>query len=260
VAEERLAMLPWFPGDFMKSTRGWPLTARGVYRELLDAQWDMGRLPMAPEELRIMIGATEEEWAIAWPYVEAKFPGSKGRCRANVRLEIHRSKSQLLTAGKKKGAQITNLKRWGKDRSAIAQRDAQRSLPYPSPSPSPSPSQIRAVSETPDSASPPESASQAAPAGAADVPAKKRGSRISRPFFVTKAMRDWAKREAPTATDLDAITREFVDYWIAVPGQRGCKLDWVATWRNRVREVAGKSARSHQPRKTRFEELTEHLK
>jgi hypothetical protein len=30
---------------------------------------------------------------------------------------------------------------------------------------------------------------------------------------------------------------EFVDYWIAVPGQRGCKLNWSATWRNRVRQL-----------------------
>ena len=28
---------------------------------------------------------------------------------------------------------------------------------------------------------------------------------------------------------------EFVDYWVAVPGQRGVKLDWLATWRNDVR-------------------------
>lgn len=28
---------------------------------------------------------------------------------------------------------------------------------------------------------------------------------------------------------------EFVDYWVGVPGQRGVKLDWLATWRNDVR-------------------------
>jgi len=31
---------------------------------------------------------------------------------------------------------------------------------------------------------------------------------------------------------------EFRDYWVAVPGQRGVKLDWEATWRNRVRALA----------------------
>lgn len=28
---------------------------------------------------------------------------------------------------------------------------------------------------------------------------------------------------------------EFHDYWVGVPGQRGRKLDWLATWRNHVR-------------------------
>ena len=41
---------------------------------------------------------------------------------------------------------------------------------------------------------------------------------------------------------------EFVDYWIAIPGQRGTKLDWPATWRNRVRALSagkkGNGARS----------------
>lgn len=41
-------------------------------------------------------------------------------------------------------------------------------------------------------------------------------------------------------TDPDALWAEFVDFWIGVPGQRGTKLNWSATWRNRVRAVASK--------------------
>lgn len=32
-----------------------------------------------------------------------------------------------------------------------------------------------------------------------------------------------------------ALWDEFRDYWVGVPGQRGCKTDWRATWRNWVR-------------------------
>ena len=32
--------------------------------------------------------------------------------------------------------------------------------------------------------------------------------------------------------------RQFIDYWIAQPGQRGTKLDWDATWRNWMRRSA----------------------
>lgn len=38
---------------------------------------------------------------------------------------------------------------------------------------------------------------------------------------------------------------EFRDYWIGVPGQRGCKLDWLATWRNQCRKEVTKGE-THQ--------------
>jgi uncharacterized protein YdaU (DUF1376 family) len=90
-----LAMMPWFPGDFMRSTRGWSITAKGVYRELLDAQWDMGDLPADPDELRETIGATPGEWEIGWKKCECKFPVRRGG-RRNWRLEAHRVKSEQI--------------------------------------------------------------------------------------------------------------------------------------------------------------------
>jgi len=38
----------------------------------------------------------------------------------------------------------------------------------------------------------------------------------------------------------DQAWAEYVDFWIGVPGNRGIKLDWPATWRNRVRYLAKK--------------------
>jgi Helix-turn-helix domain len=44
----------------------------------------------------------------------------------------------------------------------------------------------------------------------------------------------WAKHERP---DLDPykVWERFSDHWAATPGSRGCKSDWLATWRNWVR-------------------------
>lgn len=42
------------------------------------------------------------------------------------------------------------------------------------------------------------------------------------------------------AIDLDELQRvadEFKDYWLAVPGAKGVKADWLATWRNWVRRA-----------------------
>ena len=66
-----------------------------------------------------------------------------------------------------------------------------------------------------------------------------RGTRCPEPFEITPAMRAWAAEECP-AFDLEGATREFVDYWRGVPGQRGRKLDWPATWRNRMREISAR--------------------
>jgi hypothetical protein len=39
---------------------------------------------------------------------------------------------------------------------------------------------------------------------------------------------------------LGTVLEEFIDYWCSIPGQRGAKLDWDRTFRNRVRECADK--------------------
>jgi hypothetical protein len=57
--------------------------------------------------------------------------------------------------------------------------------------------------------------------------------------MVTPEMRAWAAKATP-GLDVDRETRAFVDYWRGVPGARGRKLDWPATWRNRLRDVSGR--------------------
>lgn len=137
MSDKSLMMMPWFPRDFMSATRGWSVTAKGVYRELLDAQWDMGELPVEPDDMKSVIGATDAEWAAAWPKVESKFPlNCSGR--KNHKLEAHRLKAQSLSS---KRAELGS--RGGKARAqaiakAIATPIAQAELKHPSPSPSPS--------------------------------------------------------------------------------------------------------------------------
>lgn len=82
----------------------------------------------------------------------------------------------------------------------------------------------------------------------------RRATRIPDGFTPSPADHAKAKQLGFTDADLDRITVEFIDYWRGIPGQRGVKLDWPATWRNRVRQVAERhpprglaSASSNQP-------------
>ena len=109
--------MPWIPRDFAASTRTWPLAARAVYRELLDAQWDVGginigTLPDDQDELRALARATAAEWRAAWKFVESKFPCVDGG-RRNARLELHREDAIRKHASHSAGAAKTNAKRWG---------------------------------------------------------------------------------------------------------------------------------------------------
>lgn len=51
----------------------------------------------------------------------------------------------------------------------------------------------------------------------------------------------WAQFAVTLGLDPAAVYAEFLDYWRGVPGQKGRKLDWDGTWRNRCRELAGRT-------------------
>ena len=95
----------WFPRDFMssKTVRRMSVTAKGVFRELLDLQWEDGSVPTDQDEAREIIGATGEEWAAFAKFFDVCFPNG-----INPQLAEQRDKSvaaieKQREAGKKGG-------------------------------------------------------------------------------------------------------------------------------------------------------------
>lgn len=68
---------------------------------------------------------------------------------------------------------------------------------------------------------------------APDGAAQSRGSRLPDDFPDAEAIH-WAKEERPDLAP-SLLAAKFRDYWAGVPGARGRKADWPATWRNFVR-------------------------
>lgn len=125
MSKPRMPWLPWYPSDFAGATRDWPLVARGIYRELLDAQWDLGSIPADQARLQEMVRATTGEWRRAWPYVQPKFELSDdGRLR-NEHLEDLRKRQIGLHERRSAGAAMTNKKRWGE--TVVPLRDEESS-------------------------------------------------------------------------------------------------------------------------------------
>ena len=59
----------------------------------------------------------------------------------------------------------------------------------------------------------------------------------------TDEMRAFAVNEIGwSEAKMKSVWVEFRDYWIGVAGQKGWKADWLATWRNRCREVQSRAS------------------
>lgn len=73
---------------------------------------------------------------------------------------------------------------------------------------------------------------------------KTRGTRLPTDWQPTDDDKRFA---AELGVDVAAAIAEFKDYWKGVPGQRGRKIDWDATFRNRCRELAGRRKQRQLP-------------
>lgn len=68
-----------------------------------------------------------------------------------------------------------------------------------------------------------------------EKPADKRGTRLQVNWYPSQSSWEFCVSKG---VDPSLALEEFVGYWPAVPGQKGLKLDWDLTFKNRVRELA----------------------
>jgi hypothetical protein len=64
-----------------------------------------------------------------------------------------------------------------------------------------------------------------------------RGTRCPPDFALDGDDRAFAAALGLPPEIVEAETPQFIDYWSSVPGAKGVKLDWKATWRNRMRDL-----------------------
>ena len=98
----------------------------------------------------------------------------------------------------------------------LSKQNPTRSYPEPDPEPDP--------------------IGKGAPTGGPPKKAKaKRGTRLPDDFPTDDELL-WATENHP-GIDHNLESAKFRDYWNGIPGQKGVKLDWPATWRNWVRNA-----------------------
>lgn len=70
----------------------------------------------------------------------------------------------------------------------------------------------------------------------AKASSKKTGARLAADWSLPPEWSDWAVAEGLSEMEVKRQADRFRDYWVPLPGQKGVKLDWHATWRNWVRK------------------------
>jgi uncharacterized protein YdaU (DUF1376 family) len=114
-------MMPWFPRDYMCSTRTLSLAQRGAYTDLLFWSWDNGPLPSDHESLMRILSCTSKEFEHVWPAICDKFveyPDGLGRL-VNLRLEEERKKYSDYRRRQSEGGRKGAEKKWAKERGVV---------------------------------------------------------------------------------------------------------------------------------------------
>jgi uncharacterized protein YdaU (DUF1376 family) len=81
--------VPWYHGDFLRSTAGWTLTERAVYWMLLCSQCETGALPNDMGRLASIAGTDAATITSVWPIVGKKFKRTAAGL-VNARMAEHR--------------------------------------------------------------------------------------------------------------------------------------------------------------------------
>ena len=71
-----------------------------------------------------------------------------------------------------------------------------------------------------------------------EPPESMRSSRVDK-FILSESDYLWTIQLGFQESEMQNLIDSFMDYWRGVPGAKGLKLDWPATWRNNARRELG---------------------
>lgn len=209
-------------GDYLRDASHLSLLEHGIYTRLLDIYY-LNEKPLSPE-LKVIarqIGARTQDELDALSNVLNDFfqktESGYSQKRCDKELEKIYEKSEK--------ARQSAASRWGKTENASQEKCERNANAMPSHS------ERNANGMLPITHNPEEKEE-------ANASSKKKASRINPDFELPDDWKAWALAE--TQWTPDAVAREFSrfrDYWVAKSGKDATKADWLATWRNWVRNA-----------------------
>lgn len=209
--------MPLWTDAYLGDTRHLSTFEHGAYLLLLIAAWRRGgSLPDDDAQLAKISGCTRAQWRKVGPLIRDFFKAEDGQLRQSRLIDIYKAvkrKCESASIGGKASALKRQRNRSTNDEIPLADRgNGSATLLNPKV-------QVKEMS--------------------VDI-SKKNGSRLPADWQPGPEFASFAEGLGHGAEEIAALGDEFRDYWIAQPGQRGVKLDWLATWRNWVRRAGAR--------------------
>ena len=202
-------------GDYLKDTAHLSLLEHGIYGRLLDIYYSREAALPADQVMRL-VGARTDEERSAVRDVLTEFFVVDGDVLRHSRCDRELARYQEKS---RKAAASANA-RWEKT-PAHTEGNANAMRTH-SEGNAPSNQEPVTSNQTPEEKQ------------------RERASRLPADWVLPVEWEQWARTERP---ELDPTTTacKFRDYWAGIGGPKGRKLDWLATWRNWVREERGQT-------------------
>ena len=84
---------------------------------------------------------------------------------------------------------------------------------------------------------------------------QKKGTRLSNDWELPDDWLEWAVNEGLRQSQAFLEAKKFRDYWVAKSGVGATKCDWLATWRNWVRNTIERQ----QPKQSKQERISDDI-
>lgn len=216
---------PWmkfYPRDWRgdQSLRAVSIAARGLWMECLCIMHEAkpyGHLllngePVEVDALARMTGASVDE--VSALMAELRKAGVFSVTGKGIIFSRRMTKDHARAAKGRKAVQ----KRWAQD----TENKRENSGPNRSPNSNPTTQK-------------PEAREKEEAKASSKKPEDRKGSRLPLDWQPSPELRQFARKQVLSESQITLEAEKFRDYWKSVAGAKGCKLDWDATWRNWVR-------------------------
>lgn len=245
-----MAALPYiqlYVADYLADTMHLTTEEHGAYLLIIMNYWQTGK-PIPIKRLAAVARLSNERWNSVKETLQDFFIVTETHWHHNrIDEDLSKvsdkqsgaSKAGKASAAARKAKKEAELKQKGNDRSTNVEKTLERKGNH---------TDTDTDTDTEDK----ESAAKASPPAVAEPSKKnKRGTRLPDDWKLTAEYINAAAELRPDLSAvLETVAGNFADYWHAKAGQGATKIDWLATWRNWLRNEKTNPGGSHAGNKS----------